>query len=546
MSDDVFDFDADVLVVGSGGAAFSAAITAATEGASVVMFERNEAIGGTTGGSGGTAWIPNNASLRAQGVDDRRDDALPYMCRMAYPQYYCPDHPTLGLPSGAYDLIAAFYDNGAEAIEHLTAAGVLDVSADSVVPHEKPLEMPSGNLLLGFPDYGADLPEEKVPNGRHIGPTPGTPPVIEQLETGARKHGVEIALEHQAATILSNDDGEIVGLELRYRHLTRLARARKAVIFASGGYAHNTELVQRYLPGRVFGSCATLGAQGDFVRIGIEAGAMLGNMRNAWYKQVPLEPALRTATPPGVWLPWGDSMVQVNKYGRRVVNEKMPYHDRGQIHSVYDPSRREYPNLVLFQIYDDEVASSPSMDGMRSATPLPGDEVDYVIKGDDWPDLAAKVDARLAALGPAIAGIRLDASFGANLAETIERFNGFAAAGKDADFNRGDAPLDRAWNGPNRPGSPNPCLAPFSGTGPYYCMMVVAAILDTNGGPVVNTSAQVLDVNGDPIPGLYGAGNCVASPAGQGYWGPGATIGLGMTYGYLAGRGAAAEPEKDF
>ncbi|MEZ5171295.1 MAG: FAD-dependent oxidoreductase [Acidimicrobiia bacterium] len=548
MADDLFDFDADVLVVGTGGAGFAAAITAAVEGASVVMFERNDHIGGTTGASGGTAWIPNNASLRAQGKEDPRDDALRYMCRMSHPQYYCPDHPTLGLPADAYELIANHYDNASAAIDYLTEAGVFDLCADTRAPDpDNPMEMPSGNLLQGFPDYGADLEENKLPTGRHLFPTPGTPGMVEQLELGAEKYGVRVVMEHQAVTLLRNEDGEIAGLQLRRGHQPVLARARKAVIFASGGYAHNAELVERYLPGRVYGTCSTLGAQGDFVRIGLEVGAALGNMKNAWWKQVPLEAALASPTPPSVWLPWGDSMIQVNKYGRRVVNEKMGYSDRSQIHSVYDPTRREYPNLLLFMIYDDAVASSESMDGMRQPLPLPGDpDPGFVIKGETWDDLAAEVDARLAELEEHTAGLRLDASFSENLAATIDRFNGFAATGTDLDFHRGEGAIDRAWNGPNREGSPNPTLAPFAEEGPYRCIIVGAGTLDTNGGPVINTSAQVLDGHGTPIPGLYGAGNCIASPAGQAYWGPGATIGLGITYGHLAGRAAAAEAEKHF
>lgn len=546
--DDLFDFDADVLVVGTGGSGFAAAITAAAEGRSVIVFECNDHIGGTTGASGGTAWIPNNASLRAQGKEDPRDFALKYMCRLAYPQYYLPDHPTLGLPADAYELIATFYDRGSEAIDHLSAIDVFDLMADTRAPDvDNPMEMPSGNLLAGFPDYGAELEEEKLPTGRHLFPRPGTPGMVDQLEAGAAAHGVQVVLSHQVRGVIRNDDGEVVGLELQYGHTARLARARRAVVFASGGYAHNEELVRRYLPGRVYGTCATLGAQGDFVRIGIEAGAQLGNMKNAWWKQVPLEAALRSPTPPSVWLPWGDAMIHVNRYGRRVVDEKMPYHDRSQAHQIYDPTRREYPNLVLFMIYDDTVATSESRAGMRQPLPAPGEPVpDWIITGETWDDLIAKIDAKLADNAAEIAGLRLDPSFRENLAATIERFNGFAASGVDLDFGRGRAPIGRAWNGPNRDGSPNPTMAPFAPEGPYHCVIICAGVLDTNGGPVINTRAQVLDHSGDPIPGLYGAGNCVASPAGQAYWGPGATIGLGITYGYLAGRNAAAEPEKAF
>lgn len=549
MSDDIFDFEADVLVVGTGGAAFSAALTAATQGASVVMFERNEILGGTTALSGGTCWIPNNPSLRAQGVDDRREDAIRYMCRMSYPQWYCDGHPTFGLPDDAYALIAAFYDNAAKAIEYFTEVGGLDVIADDNVPDpSRPVDMGFGVYFPAMPDYGADLPEDKVPNGRHCRPAPGTPLIIEQLEQAARKHGVEIVLEHQAVRLLQNEEREAVGLELRYKHLTVLARARKAVVFATGGYSQNPELVRKYLPGRVWGACSTPTAQGDFVRIGVEAGAQLGNMGNAWWKQTPVEIALRSPAPPGVWVPFGDSMIQVDKYGRRVVNEKLSYHDRGRIHGVYDTNRKEYPNLLLFMIYDDAIASCDSRHVMRHPIPMPGEKTDYVITGDTWEELAANIDARLAGMAEHIAGTRLDPAFAANLRATVERFNGFAETGVDADFARGEAPIGRDWNGhPERDRElPNPTIAPFAEQGPYYCIILGAAMLDTNGGPVVNDKAQVLAASGDPIPGLYGAGNCIASPAAQSYWGPGATIGLGITYGHIAGCNAAAEPVKRF
>ncbi len=548
MPDDLFDFEADVLVVGTGGAGYSAAVAAALEGASVVMFERNDHIGGTTGASAGTLWIPNNSSLRAQGKEDPRDDALRYMCRMAYPQYFYADHPTMGLPADAFELIATFYDRGSEAIDRLTEAGVLNVVADTRAPDlEKLIKVYSGHWLAGFPDYGGENMGNKLPTGRHLFPMPDGPGVLEQFEAGANRLGVRLALEHQATSILRNDDGEVVGLQLRRGHQAVLARARKAVIFATGGYAHNPELIARYLPGRVFGTCATLGAQGDFVGIGTEVGAALGNMKNAWYKQVPIEAALRMPTPPSFWMPWGDAMIHVNRYGRRVVNEKMAYHDRGQTHFVYDPTRREYPNLLLFHIYDETVHSSDSVVGMRQPLPNPGEpDPSFVIHGDTWEELAANVDAQLAEWGPEIAGTRLDPSFTENLKATIERFNGFARTGKDLDFHRGETPIEWSWTGPIRPESPNPTMAPFSDVGPYHCVVVGAAVLDTNGGPIINSRAQVVDPKGEPIPGLYGAGNCIASPAGQAYWGPGATIGLGITYGYIAGVAAAAEPEKRF
>ena len=73
-------------------------------------------------------------------------------------------------------------------------------------------------------------------------------------------------------------------------------------------------------------------------------------------------------------------------------------------------------------------------------------------------------------------------------------------------------------------------------------MILGAGTLDTNGGPVTDSKARVLDATGEAIPGIFGAGNCVASPAGQAYWVPGATIGLALAFGHIAGREAAEAP----
>ena len=108
MSENLYDYEADVLVVGSGAAGFSAAISASLNGASVILFEGNKYVGGTTGLSGGTAWVPNNTSMRSQGVDDPKEHALEYLARLAAPQYFSPLHPTLGLPHDQFDLLVTF------------------------------------------------------------------------------------------------------------------------------------------------------------------------------------------------------------------------------------------------------------------------------------------------------------------------------------------------------------------------------------------------------------------------------------------------------
>ena len=115
-------------------------------------------------------------------------------------------------------------------------------------------------------------------------------------------------------------------------------------MFASGGFLHNRRLTLEYLRGPVLGGAAAEGSTGDFVDIGIEVGAQLGNMSHAWWDQVVAELAVRVPeTIKDVYEPFGDSMVIVDRQGRRVVNEKVPYNERSQVHFDWDPVRREYP-----------------------------------------------------------------------------------------------------------------------------------------------------------------------------------------------------------
>jgi hypothetical protein len=262
-------------------------------------------------------------------------------------------------------------------------------------------------------------------------------------------------------------------------------------------------------------------------------------MNEAWHQQEVLEEVLQfSSVPSGTWFLGGDSMVAVNKYGHRLYDEKFVYNERTRTHLTWNASKSEYSNLYQFLLFDDHAIAYGGMLMPPKGADLPA----HVIKGDSWDDLAAKIDERLASLEDKIGHFRLDASFLGNLKETVTRFNGYAETGKDLEFGRGEPPIDKHFHKPGANNDkPNPWMYPISDTGPYYCIILAAGTLDTKGGPVTTTHAQVVDVKDQPIAGLYAAGNCMASPSGQAYWGAGGTLGPAVTFGYLAGEHAATQ-----
>ena len=541
---DTWDREADIIVVGSGAGASTAAIVAHEAGSSVVMIEKAPIPGGTSARSAGVMWVPGNFTLRAKGIRDEKDDCLRYMARFSYPERYAADQPMLGLNPRAYALLEAFYDNASAAIDKLRESGSLNVAEWRMFALDRPAT-----------DYLDQVPENKVPAGRPLGPVRDDGQMglggdlMAQLHRARDKRQIPLLLGHRAMRLIVDSAGRVIGIEAESAGKTVRLRGRKAVIFATGGYAHNAELVDTYQRNRLYGSCAASWATGDFIHIAGAAGASMGNLSGAWRTQVVLEEALQSSKMgAGVFYPPGDSMLQVNRHGKRVVNEHRNYNDRTEAHGFFDPSAAEFPNQLLFMIYDRRTA-----EGFAGAYPLPAtaDGASHVLKGDDLRGLSAAISARLAELAPKTGGFSLSPAFAENLEATIARFNGFAESGTDLDFQRGTAAYDREWHkvfSPMKQGAtapansgPNPTIHPFAGDGPYFAIMLAAGALDTNGGPQIDASARVLDTRDRPIPGLYGAGNCIASPSRFAYFGAGHTLALTMTFGYIAANAAHRE-----
>jgi 3-oxosteroid 1-dehydrogenase len=547
----------DIIVVGSGAAGLCAAVTAAYLGSSVIVLEGTEEIGGTTVKSSGGFWVPNNAIMRARGKDDPRADALLHMTYLSFPDRFDPEDHFLGVEQLDYELIALFYDTASVMLDdlierdHLQAMLMASLKGDPEglgpwydTPYDK---APYGRLLAPTRLVDRDIEESANPSDaamRARGSTQGDGiDMIDQLATAAERERVEIRTGHRVNGLETDESGAMIGVIAETASGEVRIGAGQAIIFASGGFSHNARLLERYLRGPVVGSPAAKSSQGDFIPMALELDAGLGNMAEGWWGQLTLEPALENPCPDDfVGFIHGDSSLMVNAAGMRVVNEKLMYNERTKVHFVRDEDGN-FPQRLLFMVYDEAVLRNPVVWPHRFPVPFPGEDAPHVIAGDTIEELTANIEARLERLGDQVGGFRLEPGFETALEQTIVRFNGFAAQGRDEDFHRGEALTDLNFAPPPRPeNTKNPTMFPFADQGPYYAVILGATMLDTKGGPRINTKAQIIKADGTPIPRLYGAGNCIASPAGEAYWGGGGTLGPALTFGYIAANNAVEEP----
>lgn len=523
---------ADVIVVGTGGAAFSAAITAKSNGASVIMLEKAEEIGGTTARSGGGMWIPGNHRQQSAGYPDSRDDALRYMARYSFPHLYRPDIKGFGLPDREFSLLEAMVDNAPKMIRHLEKLGVwetiMEVNWKDRGQVDYQNELPENRGVRGRTIYAKD-PKGKYAMGFEF---------INQLSRWANANGIDIVTGCEVKEILISGD-RVTGVMAEKDGEQREYVADKAVIFGSGGYSHNPEYMLQFQRGPHFGGCSVPTNTGDFIRMAGAIGARIGNTAGAFRAECMIEPALKNpGSSTNVFYISGDSVILVNKYGNRFVNEKRNYTDRAMAHFVWDPNRAEWKNMLAIMIYDSRTAEL-----WAGMPPYPvGDELpSYIIKADTIEEMARLLDDRFESLKEHTGGYRLSRNFSKNLSQTIERYNRYAQTGRDSEFKRGFADYDKEWTSfppikPNVkwPENENYCMYPISSKGPYYSIILAPGTLDTNGGPVIDSKARVLDWNDRPIKGLYGAGNCIAAPSANAYWGGGGTLGPGLTFAYIA------------
>jgi hypothetical protein len=507
--------------------------------------------------------IPNNRYLRDEGREDPKEDFVRFLARVGRPLLYDPDRPRFGLPEWEYDLIETYWENAAASVERLEELGAME--------------------LMHTPDWPSynEVPEDKARFGRVIFSTGADGEMgtgvdcIERLRAAAERFGTRVLTEHRVEGVYVDPDGAVVGVRAVTPDGPVDVRARKAVVFATGGFAHNDALRRESFGGRYVTGCSAITGEGDLVPIARALGAPLLNMDSAWGSPVVLEQVLDGD--PGLisnfTIP-GDSIIEVNKYGVRVGNEKTTYNDRTHSHFGWDPALAEHPNWLHFAIWDQRNAQlyaategmetgnfipprdgrtlpSPQREhGARLAAQTRSDAADprkYIVRAETLEELADRLDERLAGLARHTGGIRLAGDFAARLRSTVDHFNAFARSGKDEEFSRGESAIELLMHGPAADDNdlPNPTMYPLADEGPYFATILAPGIIDTKGGPKVNACLQVLDGEDRPVPGLYALGNCAASASGQAYWSGGSTFGPYVAFGYAAARSIVEEPVRE-
>jgi hypothetical protein len=339
--------------------------------------------------------------------------------------------------------------------------------------------------------------------------------LIGHLVGACQRAGVRLRTGVRVRSLLVRD-GAVVGVEGSCGREPVTVHGR-AVVLASGGYEFNRDLVRAYLGPTLEGAWSCPGNEGDAIVMAQAVDAQLSLLGEAqWYALLRLTDQLLEQAPlftdasPARNLP--GSLV-VDRRGARFANESTQFQDFGR--ALADPHAHRTPAwLITDQQFLDRYRT-------RCFGDLP-------LRPPAW--LTAHTVAELAKL--------IDVPAAA-LTATVERFNKCAEDGIDSDFGRGESALDRDWGDPDREGALS-CLAPLTQP-PFHATRVYAGCSGTTGGPAIDTNAQVLGDDGSPIPGLYAAGNVIGGLFGDTAPASGATLGPGMTFGYLAGRSLVCE-----
>lgn len=490
----IWDDEADVVIAGSGTGLF-AALLAGFSGASSIVLEKTDIVGGTTVTSGGWWWIPANRWMEADGLgkDWTEDEAIEFL-------------KEADISHGSSDEAKEDYVRTFHRIAEY-------------------LEDTMGYPLMVGHAYGE---YDKVPGAKGEGHSI----VFKNTETGERMRASEYipellvpAIENSGGKIMTGAkvtalvreaDGRVCGVEAQTADGTIRVHAAKGVVLACGGFDHNEAMRNAYLRGPVYGSMASTGCTGDGIVLGQLAGAGLANMQNTLGGNVFLDEYV-----PGDYS-FDHSMgydfasyranfgtMIVNKHGRRFMDESVPYSNFPDAAYNYDTSDHSWTNIPGYLIFSQQHVDLYGWPAGAEEKP------EWVGQFDDLDELAQTY------------GINAE-----NLKAEVSRYNGFCETGEDLDFTRGTNPWSQTMVPADVEGAANKCLGPVEA--PFYVAMIAPASLGTKGGLTVDTDARVLDAVGTPIDGLYAAGTNAAGPLGWTYGGGGGGVGPGFYQSFKA------------
>ena len=474
--------DVDVVVLGFGIAGGCAAVSAAANGARVLVLEKAAAAGGTTAMAGGHFYLGGGTAVQqATGHADSAEEMYKYLAAVSR-------EPDL-------DKIRAYCEGSVEHFDWLEALGFQ--FERSYYPGK--VVVPPGTEGLSYTGNEKVWPfiDQAVPAPRgHSVPVPGelggAAMVIDLLVKRAEELGVVIRYETGATNlVVDTDGGAVVGVKWKHFGESGCVRA-KSVIIAAGGFAMNPEMVAEYTPAlgikrrtKHHGEVEPyiLGNPNDDglgIRMGVSAGGVANGMDQLFITAA--------AYPPEILL----TGVIVNNEGRRFVAEDS-YHSRTSAFVLKQDDQQAY------LIVDEEHMQMPEM-------PL--------IKFIDGYETIAEAEAAL--------GIP-----SGNLASTLDRYNANAANGQDPDFHKQPDYLAAQDKGPWAAFDLSLGVAMYSGF--------------TMGGLTVSIDGEVLRADGSAVDGLYAAGACASNIAqdGQGY-ASGVQLGEGSFFGRRAGAHAAS------
>jgi succinate dehydrogenase/fumarate reductase flavoprotein subunit len=520
--------EADVVVVGSGGAGLTAALAAAAGGAEVAVLEASERWGGTTALSGAQVWVPVNHRMAAGGWTDSAEDALTYIRDQAPGRdhalieafvaaapamaRFVEDHSPLELAPCRIPDSFAERPGGRDGGRHLeprpVAVGDLGPADALVWPASYPMVLTNEEIadldLIG----GGQLPMDLIARRSEAGEVCMGQGLVVGLLRGCRDAGVALVRGCRVER-LELDAGGVTGVEARCGGAVHRVGARRGVVLAGGGFEWDPGLVARFQGATVARSVSPPVNRGDSLRLAASAGAELARTGESWFWPVASvdgetwpdgspRPRLMMAErtrPHAIW---------VNAAGRRFVDEAS--HNCALALTEVDPATNRPRNQPAWAVGDAQFrARYPLTDGYTEAATL----------------------AELASL------CGIDA---AGLETTVERFNAMARAGLDDDFGRGGTLYDRHMGDPS---ATHPNLGTVEEP-PFFALPVHLGTVGSKGGPRTDAQARVLSWSREPIPGLYAAGNAMAAPIGPGTIAPGLTLGLALTFGWIAGSTAAA------